>query len=81
MQNALLSEPQVIRLSEQLIEQDAIIRKLESERSEIKKKTQDEIFNALTSTLGDLSKTKSEQILAFDIVNMTRKRINDCFNK
>ena len=75
MQNALLAEPQVIKLSEQLIEQDAMIRKLEQEKTQIKKQTEDKIFNALTSTLGDLSKSKSEQILSFDIVSLTRNRI------
>ena len=78
---SFLSEPQAIFMSGQMIEMQSKIKEIEKEKSEIKKKTQDEIFDALTSTLGDLSKTKNEKIVSFEIVQMTKAKLNDGINK
>ena len=72
---------QAIFMSGQMIEMQSKIKEIEKEKSEIKKKTQDEIFDALTSTLGDLSKTKNEKIVSFEIVQMTKAKLNDGINK
>lgn len=81
MHTGILQEPQVIFMSGQMIELQSKLNTIEKEKSEIKKKTQDEIFNALTSTLGEISKTKNEQIVSFDIVRMTKEKLNDGINK